>query len=268
MAVVNFSAKIRSRREDLTDFVVHLTRPRQSPAAPGFQVLLEILQAGYIRPTFAPMTSPSSGGKPRATVKGPSPAVCLTEQPISAILATLEACPTRYSGYGVAYWKPTLFDYGALPVLYAGKGELGRRIKQGEAGWEEGKDIFRGGLPADLQYLWVNYDPLGVGPFNHAIDFTWEREWRIKFPNSRIKEAGLPVALRNPWSEHQGAIIVARDCEVEEVKSRLRTYREQQSEWGKYIERVISLETANRQLAAGDRRYARLETWPSPGGGA
>jgi hypothetical protein len=268
MTLVNFSERIRNRRDDLTDYVVHLTRPRQRPAAPAFDVLLEILEAGYIRPSFAPMTSMSSGGKPGPTVKGPCPAVCLTEQPISAILVTLEAYPTRYSGYGIAYWKPTLFDYGGLPVLYAGKRELGKRIKERQAGWEEGKDIFNGGLPLGLQYLWVNYDPLGVGPFNYAIDFTWEREWRMKFPNPRIKGPGLPVALRNPWSAHQGAIIVARDCEVENVEYRIRLYREHQLEWPKYIQRVLSLETAKRRLAEGDRRYARLETWPNQAGTA
>ena len=209
-------------------------------------------------------------GKPRPTVKGPYPAVCLTEQPISAILITLEAEPGRYSGYGIGYYKPNLFDYGGLPVLYSSKAELGKRIKEGEPGWEEGKDIFGDGLPLHLQYLWVNYDPLGIGPFNQTLDFTWEREWRVKFPNPRIKEPGLPVGLRNPWSEQQGAIFRLRESEIEEVQACIKLHREQQTEWAQYITRVISLETAKRHLAQGTEgmqgwKPGRTgDAWPNP----
>jgi hypothetical protein len=262
MQPVDFSAPVRAQRGDLTDYVVHLTRRRIKPAASPLQVLIEILNLGYIRPTFAPYTSRSSGGRTRPGVKGPYRVVCLTEQPISALIKTLKYASGRYSGYGIAYYKPILYDRGGRPVLYGSDQEIGQKIKQGEPGWEEGKEVYRGGLPPDLQYLWVRYDPLGLSVFQYKIDFTWEREWRVKFPNPWFKEVGLPIALRNPWSAHLGAVLVSKESEVAQVRSCIDLHRERGAEWAQYINKVISLEKAAQSLEANDHRYARLESWP------
>lgn len=78
--------QIRHQRDDLTDYVIHFTKPyyeRPRMHQPA-EVLAAILDCGYIRPTFAPMPS-RNNSTPRPTVKGPDPAVCLTEQPASAL---------------------------------------------------------------------------------------------------------------------------------------------------------------------------------------
>jgi len=262
MQPTDFSARVRQQRGDLTDYVFHLTRGCTDPPVSPLQVLMEILNSGLIRPTFAPYYSPSSGGKARPGVKGPYPVVCLTEQPISAVIRTLKFNPGRYSGYGVAYFKPTLYGEGGRPVLYGSDLEIGKKIKEGEPGWQEGKEIYTGGLPPELQYLWVKYDPLGAHAFNYKVDFTWEREWRVKFPSPRFKEGGLPVAIRNPWSSQQGAIIVSKEAEVPEVRSCIEGYRERGLKWTRYVGKIISLEKATERLELNDLRYARLETWP------
>lgn len=175
--------RIRASRDDLTDYVVHFTRYRAERSEGRFRhvsardVLIEILGTGHLRPDYAARSNMYSR-TPRATVKGPQTAVCLTEQPLWAAIKSRDALTLpRYSGYGIAYHKYLLYAAGGRPALYALQSCLGRRLRSDEAGWEQGKDIFTGGLPADLQYLWVNYQPDLPGNCDYPIDFTWEREW-------------------------------------------------------------------------------------------
>ncbi|HYT95617.1 MAG TPA: hypothetical protein VEL76_43255 [Gemmataceae bacterium] len=94
-------ARIRHEQPDLTDFVIHLTKPKwDGRPVMAREVLLEILRSGHIRPTFAPMGNRRTR-TPRNTIKGPDPAVCLTEQPIWALLTSRRILPDRYSGYGI-----------------------------------------------------------------------------------------------------------------------------------------------------------------------
>jgi hypothetical protein len=184
--------------------------------------------------------------------------VCLTEQPIWAILKSRELLPERYSGYGIAYHKYHLHRVGGRPVLYGSDTELGRRLNEGEPGWEQGKDIFTGGLPAELQYLWVNYDPQSPSIQRPSVDFTWEREWRYK---PRVD--GLPVILS--WDQSfapKGTIVVERDADIRAVLTCLQSLRNKDFRWEYWGKRVISLEMARRQLARRDNRYAKIDTWP------
>jgi hypothetical protein len=146
-------------------------------------------------------------------------------------------------------------------VLYGDEREIGQKVKEGDVGWEKDKEIYKGGLPPDLQYLWVKYDPVGY-PFPHKIDFTWEREWRLKFPNPLVKQEGLPVGIRNPWSHHQGAIVVAKEAEIVRIRSCIEDHRQAGAEWATYVGRIVSLEKAREKLEAEDQRYAKLETSP------
>jgi hypothetical protein len=258
MKPADYARTIRSARDDLTEYVVHLTRARQNPATSGLDVLLEILRDGLLKPTFAPYWK---AGQRRPGVKGPYPTVCLTEQPVSALLTTVDTLPWKYAPYGIAYYKPTLFENGGRAVLYASKTELGRKLGEREPGWEKDKDIYAGTLPPDLQYLWVNYDPSGIGPFGYTVDFTWEREWRVRIPNFQHKQ-GLPVALRNPWGSEKGAILVQHESELDTVRAAVQKAREAKAEWTEHVGNIIAFETARRKLKEGNRWYARLETWP------
>ena len=263
--------RIRLARTDITDYVIHFTKhrslcdtkwPDRGPAfADAEQVFLEILGNGFIRPTFAPIKSKTAGTTSN-TVRGPHPAVCLTEQPLSAVLATRRYAGTRYSGFGIAYHKCALFHAGGRPVLYGSKPVLGKPIKRNEPGYEEGKDICTGGLPADLQYLRVRYDPTVGDSGKYPIDFTWEREWRVKCTGR-----GLPVYL----DQYSGvfnpntpicALVVEKDDQVRKACGFLQDKAARGVPWAAKLTCIVSLETVATMLGAGDERYARIETWP------
>jgi hypothetical protein len=255
--------RIRGARDDLTDYVIHFTKPRYNPHVSARDVLLEILQRGYIEPTFAP--SPTNHWP---TVKGPAPAVCLTEQPISAVLKTPRLTKERYSKYGIAYHKVPLYEMGGRPVLYASYQELGRRIPEGAPGSAAGAEVYTGRLPPELQYLWVGYEPAMPGSESYPTDFTWEREWRIRTDTSWFRPVGggppipgLPILLPTDRTT-TGAIIVENDEDVPLIRQCLNALAGAGEAWAGHLRRVVSLQTAQRQLDQGDRRYARLETWP------
>lgn len=89
--------------------------------------------------------------------------VCFTEAPIvefNSIFSLVEIASSkrerpRYEPYGIAVSKKWLFGQGGRPVIY----DHPRALKK---------------LPKDLHYRFVPYDP------SKGIDYTWEREWRIK----------------------------------------------------------------------------------------
>jgi hypothetical protein len=89
--------------------------------------------------------------------------VCFTEAPIQELnsifslvdIAATAREPPRYEPYGIGVNKKWLFAQGGRPVIY------------------DHPDILSS-LPEDQKYRFVPYDPM------NKIDFTWEREWRIK----------------------------------------------------------------------------------------
>jgi hypothetical protein len=251
--------EIRNARIDLTDYVVHLTRGAEGKSA--LDVLIDILRCNRIKATFAPMRS-RHRVKLQNTIKGPDPAVCFTEQPLWAIIKSRGVLPDRYSGYGIAYHKWCLHAYGGRPVIYGTYEQLGTRIEEGEPGWLPDRDIFRDGLPLDLQYLWAFYGPHEPDTEQAPVDFTWEREWRKK-----TAESGVPVVLPiDRWRVPKGAIIVERDFDVPRIGEailKLHEERRDDYDWAPYI-RIISLETAERKIGEGDNAYARLDDWPAP----
>jgi hypothetical protein len=89
--------------------------------------------------------------------------ICFTEAPIQefnsvfslvSIASTLAERP-RYEPYGIAVSKKWLFEKGGRPVIY------------------DHVDAFQQ-YPDSLRHRFVPYDP------TNGVDFTWEREWRIK----------------------------------------------------------------------------------------
>jgi hypothetical protein len=89
--------------------------------------------------------------------------VCFTEAPIQEFnaifslvaIASSEQQRPRYEPYGIAVSKKWLFSKGGRPAIY------------------DHPDAFDC-LPLSERYRFVPYDPTA------NIDFTWEREWRVK----------------------------------------------------------------------------------------
>lgn len=253
--------KIRQARTDITDYIIHFTKQR--PDMQGYlsakQVFYEIINDGFIRPSFAPIKSMRANTISR-TVRGPDPAVCLTEQPLSAVIAT-RGCNNRYSGFGIAYHKYALFTSGGRPVLYGSEDILGRKLKSNDPGYQEGKDIYEQGLSAEHQYLWVRYQP-EIESDNYPVDFTWEREWRYKCIGNRP----LPLFLDLFYYYHQkipmSALVVERDEHIHELREYLAGKADQGSKWAAKLTKIVSLETVERMLEMGDEKYERIETYP------
>jgi hypothetical protein len=143
-------------------------------------------------------------------------------------------------------------------VQYGTQTDLGCKLKKGEIGWQEGKEIYQGGLPPSLQYLWVRYEPEIPRHRDYPVDFTWEREWRIK-----VNEPGLSVLLKNDNANPAvGAIIVPRDAWVSPFEHVLARLAKEGKEWARRLKKIISLETAQREIDRGDMRFARIDTLP------
>jgi hypothetical protein len=140
---------------------------------------------------------------------------------------------------------------------------LGRRLTPSDRTYQDGKDIYVGGIPDNLQYLWVQYKPTVEDWDNYPIDFTWEREWRVK-----CNGVGLPLYLGRyagvfPPDVPIGALIVETDKCLEKFAAILANLAAGGAWWCAKLLKIVSLETVARMLDAGDDRYARIETYPT-----
>ncbi|MCW8128633.1 hypothetical protein [Microbulbifer halophilus] len=86
-------------------------------------------------------------------IKGDYVCVCFTEAPIH----TFHDVIGRYRPFGIRITKNFAYDQGGRPVIY-----------QSDAEYVQ--------LPEALRWRHVRYEPNNMPP----IDFSWEREWRIK----------------------------------------------------------------------------------------
>lgn len=95
--------------------------------------------------------------------------ICFTEAPIqefNSIFSLVEIAASarerpRYEPYGIGVSKRWLFAQGGRPVIY------------------DHPDMLSS-LAEDQKYRFVPYDP------TNKIDFTWEREWRIKADHLKL----------------------------------------------------------------------------------
>lgn len=114
--------------------------------------------------------------------------VCFTEAPIqefNSIFSLIEIASSqeerpRYEPYGVAVSKKWLFAQGGRPVIYDHPDSSGE-------------------LPEGLRYRFVPYDPA------RGIDFTWEREWRIRTDSLELDPKETLVVV--PTSEEAFDIV-------------------------------------------------------------
>jgi len=92
-------------------------------------------------------------------IRGGYRCVCFTEAPLAAFAdAFVSRVPfTRYSQFGLMFDKSWVYDRGGRPVIYQ-------------------PDTDFSILPEELRWRHVRFEPNG----QHIIDFTWEREWRIR----------------------------------------------------------------------------------------
>ena len=257
---------IRRGRPDITDYLIHWTHGQMMDGqwCSPFHVLKTIAACGYLRPSFAPKQRATVGGSEN-TIKGNHPAVCFTEQPLDAFLKSCRLLPGRYKLYGIAVHKWHIHTYRGRPAIYGDESLLHE-------------------LPDDQKYLWVRYNPVPERTLGgYPIDWTHEREWRVKTasysygPLGVGPEEGVPLLL--PPVSYPGSdkpvlalprFLVSNRSEMEDLKEELRklpTYRGANAVLKYYFDIapqavVIPLDEVSAHLEDGDQRYARLETLP------
>ena len=253
--------RIKQARPDLTDYLIHWTRKVEvaQEAKSAFGVLKNILECGYLIPTFAPRRSVTANRAPRPTIRGTEPVVCFTEQPLSAFMRSCKTLTDRYSPYGIAVRKDRLYEYGGRPVVY-------------------GDNNLLNSLPVDHQYLWVNFQPIPQTQFGgFPLDWTHEREWRSKVMEYHVPDRGPYVSegvplllppdgdkLLLPW------ILVSTEAESSELRQWMhslpdcddsnamtREYRRQLLHCP-----ILPLELAQEKLSTGNDNWGRFDTLP------
>lgn len=148
-------------RDDISNKLIHLTRDYLEK--PGKQRFLEIIKSKKIL-----------GGK--TDVRGPYKCICFSEAPISSIaqLIARETIEMRYLAYGFMFSKQYLYNLGARPVIYQSEDEY--KI-----------------LPDEIKYRHVKFDLTG----DNKIDWTWEREWRLKMDELILDSQKVTIIVPN-----------------------------------------------------------------------
>ena len=264
--------RIRKARTDLTNYVIHWTNYKNTQklrVIRPYEVLREILQCGYLKPSFAPRRSLRTRTKVN-TINGDYPAVCFTEQPLDCYIISCDNLPSRYKPYGIALNKYYLYDYGGRSVIYGDKSLLES-------------------LPEEYKYLWARYNPIPepglLGGDSYPVDWTHEREWRCRvnqhYPrywgveNLPLPQEGVPILLPMDYRKNKITpdfyILVDKKEEVIDLEQwilHLLPYQGKDKYLRVYFERlpnaqVISLQEVKEHLRADKQKWARIDTLPS-----
>ena len=170
---------ITLQREDISKFVVHLTRDDTKDfgedGSSGRENLTSILDQRTIR-AFRPHCLHKKllpDGMPKS-VRAKFNVACFTEVPLHQIhLLTqpIEGVAYQREPYGIVFDRQALIAAGAQPAIYVNSYAGNTAVK------EAYDEIFRRSLEAG----WAG-EMWKVLPFVNAMheryDFTWEREWR------------------------------------------------------------------------------------------
>lgn len=148
------------KRLDITEDLVHFIKGAE--LADAFTTLQKILRERRML-----------GGT--GFIRGQYPCVCFSEAPVGYLgyaLTQPTLHPVRYQPIGLIVAKSWLFDHGGRPIIYQNGAEFSE-------------------LPEHLRWRHVRYEPNAHPP----IDFTWEREWRIRTENLPIDPSCITIVL-------------------------------------------------------------------------
>jgi hypothetical protein len=168
-------------RFDLSEWLIHFTRGDSPDLA--FATLQAIIAERRL----------ISGNR---FIRGGYRCVCFTEAPLPAFTDDfVRQFPfARYSQFGVMFPKAWLYEQGGRPVIYQPDADF---------------DL----LPEQLKWRYVRFE-LDAEP---VIDWTWEREWRIRCDELWFSEADAVIVVPDSYyaSVLQRIHDDAQDIEVE-----------------------------------------------------
>lgn len=154
-------------RDDMSTRLIHLTRDHEGGPTAS-ETLRAILEEGKLR-----------GGT--GEIFNGIRCVCFSEAPISKLGTILQKPSVHgfpYGPYGVMVSKEWLFRQGGRPVIYQTDQEV---------------EI----LPPELHFRHKVYNP-------PAVDFTWEREWRIEAFDLELDPDETTVIIpTRDWAEKE-----------------------------------------------------------------
>lgn len=168
-------------RDDLSNKLIHLTRSDQEDKEERYNEWVKNFQSIANQRKLI-------GGD--GCIKGGYRCICFTEAPLSKlshILAAPSASGIRYAPFGVIVAKRWLFGKGGRPVIYGPE-----------------TDFYN--LPEDMRYRHVRFE-LG----NKEVDFTWEREWRLRADELSLEPAQVTLVVPTRESKDVFADLLPKD---------------------------------------------------------
>lgn len=175
--------RIRSR-SDISGYITHLTR--ETDEMSSVDVLMKILKDKKL-----------IGSNKDGYIRGKSQAVCFQDSPLHGVAQNINheilnneklGGKIRYRATGLLFHKAYVYYRGGRPVIY------------------DNEDYFNT-MPEDQQWRFVSYN---LSDPRNVIDWTHEREWRIKGDFSFVYSE-VQVILPGPKSYRKFIKEIDRD---------------------------------------------------------
>jgi hypothetical protein len=150
-------------RADMSDFLIHFTKGENLEGA--YQNLKSIIHQSVVHGSSA-------------KIRDSSNCVCFSEAPLSSLKSGLlnPSFYSQYSPFGIITIKEHICNLGGRPVIYQPESEFHQ-------------------LTADNSWRHMRYEPPGV-------DFTWEREWRLKTDGYYFHPENTQIIVpNNSWTQ-------------------------------------------------------------------
>ncbi len=150
-------------REDMSDFLIHFTKGEDMEGA--YQNLKSIIDQTVVHGSSA-------------KIRDGSKCVCFSEAPHSSLKNGLSnpSFYSPYSPFGIMTTKEYIYNLGGRPVIYQPESEFSQ-------------------LSVYNSWRHMRFELPG-------IDFTWEREWRIKTDGYRFHPRNTQVIVPdNSWAQ-------------------------------------------------------------------
>jgi hypothetical protein len=179
-------SNVTEMREDLSRFVVHLTRnDKTEGGATARKNFLDILEE---RTILASRSHCLHGRQVHQLTKAQQKSfkvACFTEVPLNQIrflTRKIDGRSIKLSSYGFVFSKKFLIEKGAQPAIYINNYSGNTHLREAvDRIWERAKaDDFTDSIWRLLPF---------VNIMHSGYDFTWEREWRTRGPlKFRLKD--------------------------------------------------------------------------------
>lgn len=184
------SEYLLSRRNDLSGYLVHLTRKYGGESAR--KNLISILRTCRVEARNSYCLFKKGISSLRSREAKLFKVVCFTETPLNDLNYVTHYMEDRLynlSQYGLVFAKEAVFEKGGNPVFY-----LDTRSNEGKARCDALWDCFKAAKKEGLSlHAFTTFLPF-INKVDDKIDFTWEREWRIT-SDFRFKPADVFLGL-------------------------------------------------------------------------